>query len=112
MATQQEQGLLAQILVEVKSIAAEVSELKVANAQVIADNRHRAGQVDDHEARIRLLEAQQPAALTRAEFDEIEDERRTEADQSANRRIAWLALVFTVAQVVEGAFLYWLSVRP
>jgi hypothetical protein len=102
-----EQGLLAEILVAVHAVGAEVTALKVANAQVIADARHRGTQVDDHETRIRLIETRQPQLVTTDDLDEMEQRSATAraaalaaADRKANFRLVIIGLVMTAVIAV------------
>lgn len=105
--TPTEQGLLAQILVAVNAVGAEVSALKVANAQVIADARHRGSQVDDHEVRVRVLERERGELATMADLDEMEQRGASAraaalaaADRKANFRLVIIGLVMTAVVAV------------
>lgn len=107
LSTPTEQGLLAEILVAVHAVGAEVTALKVANAQVIADARHRGSQVDDHETRIRKIETRQGELVTTDELDEMEQRNaaaRAEAlevaDRKANFRLIIIGLVMTAVVAV------------
>lgn len=107
LSTPTEQGLLAEILVAVHAVGAEVTALKVVNAQVVADARHRGKQVDDHEDRIRVIEARQSELVTTDELDEMEQrnaharaEALEAADRKANFRLVAIGLVMTAVVAV------------
>jgi hypothetical protein len=93
-----------------------VSELKVANAAVIADARHRAGQVDDHESRLRSLESgnagqnhdtriahlESADYVTHADLEARDASFRDDSARRESRRLAALGLIFVAIQVIEG----------
>jgi len=89
-------GLYAEILAELKQISAEVSMLKVTNAQAIAESRQRQKQAEDHEARLRVLE--HADYVTRQELD---------AGRRANnvRLATWIAVALTVTGIFETGFI-------
>jgi len=88
--------LFAQILAELKSISAEVSALKVANAEVVAEAKARQKQVEDHEARLRGLEAAD--LVTAADM--------TAAGERRSKRTAWIVgLALAVFTPLEAALL-------
>lgn len=102
MATTGEQALLGQILAEVKGVAVEVSAVKVTVATAVAEIEHRARQADDHEARLRKVEATVADNVTQGDLDSLEQRRRDEvadalalADKKANRRLVVIGLVMT-----------------
>lgn len=96
-------GLLGQILQEVQATRAEVTALKVSTAQLVSDARHREKQVDDHEDRIRALEAaalqddvDAAAFVTKADL--------AESDRNRTARFRWLLTAsLTVFGLVETA---------
>lgn len=94
-------ALFAQILAELKSISAEVSALKVANAEVVAEAKARQKQVEDHESRLRVLEAVE--VVTSADL-EAATERRA-------KRTAWLVgIALAVLTPIEAALIaLWLK---
>lgn len=104
MATASEQGLLGQILAEVRIVGAEVTTLRVDVAAVISDAAHRSTQTDDHEKRIRDIEAVMRDAVTQNDLEAL-DERRAKvvseallaADRKAQRRQGWFAVIVTLA---------------
>lgn len=93
--------LFAQILAELKSISAEVSALKVANAEVVAEAKARERQVEDHEARLRVLEAAD--LVTALDLREAGDRR--------SKRTAWIVgLIVAVLTPIEAALIaLWLK---
>lgn len=108
-----EQGLLAQILVEVQTtraevlaVSAEVSGLKVVNAKVVADSEHRATQTDDHETRLRKIEEQRAELVTHDDIEAMETRRATEvatalaaADRKANLRLGIIVAIIAAVNV-------------
>ena len=89
-------GLLAQILAEVRAVGVKVSALEVANAAVIADARHRASQVDDHEARLREIE--------RVDLVTQEDLASASARRLRSTML-WVTGSIGLATLLESAFL-------
>jgi hypothetical protein len=82
-----DEALLAQILSEVRSVGAKVSGIEVTVARAVAEIGHRSTQADDHEVRLRALEA----------ADNV-----TRADMSAggSRFREWGQLVLAVSATV------------
>jgi len=102
MATTGETALLGQILAEVQRVGADVTALKVTVATAVADIAHRANQTEDHEARLRKVEATVADNVTQGDLDSLEQRRRDEvadalalADRKANRRLVVIGLVMT-----------------
>jgi hypothetical protein len=89
-------ALAAQILAEVRAVGAKVSGIEVQVAQAVADIRHRATQVDDHEDRLRKLEAVDVVTVQALEESQRERSRKT---------IAILAVGLTLFGLVETAVL-------
>ena len=100
--------LLNQILSTLNSLGERLAVVESDLKTVIRDHTK---DLDDHEARLRTLEADRAGAMTRADFEAHEAARVESDDRRQNRRLVWLGLMFAAAQVVEGAFLYWLSVK-
>ncbi len=88
--------LAAQILAEVRAVGAKVSGIEVQVAQAVADIRHRSTQVDDHEDRIRRLEASDNVTIQALEESQRERSRRT---------VSILAVGLTLFGLVETAIL-------
>lgn len=94
--------MLGQILAEVKAVGAEVSAVKVTVATAVAEIEHRARQGDDHETRLRAVEATVADNVTQGDLDSLEQRRRDEvadalalSDRKANRRLTVIGLVMT-----------------
>ena len=98
---QTERGLLAQILAEVLGLRGQVGALEVATAQVISEAKHRAGQVDDHELRLRSLEAAERATgdyVTRDDLEASQSER-------SRRTLTVMGLGLTAFGLIETAII-------
>jgi len=101
-------SLLNQILDTLGKLGERLAVVESDLKTVIRDHTK---DLDDHEIRLRALEGARSTVMTREDFEEHEKKRTAEADRSQNKRLTWFGLIFAAAQVIEGAFLYWLSVR-
>lgn len=97
--TAAEDALLAQILTEVRATRATVSGIQVDMARAVAEIEHRATQAEDHEDRIRKLEAVE--AVTPDDLAASQDRRQA-------KQRAWMAMALTVFGFVETAVIAWL----
>ena len=100
--------LLNQILATLTSLGERLAVVEADLKTVIRDHTK---DLDDHETRIRVLEAVGRQVVTRDELDEREEARKEDAQRRDNRRVAILTAVFAGAQILEGVFLYWLTVN-
>lgn len=87
-------ALLAQILTEVRATRAQVSGIEITVARAVAEIEHRATQAEDHEQRIRKLEAVD--AVTPDDLVKAQQERQT-------KQRAWFAMALTVFGFIETA---------
>ena len=94
-----------------KSITDLTAEVRAANTGQAAQLASLRSDVDDHEVRIRTQESTARAALTREEFQDLEEQRRDESNRRDAKRLVWVGLLFAALQVIEGVILYWLSAR-
>jgi hypothetical protein len=89
-------ALAAQILAEVRAVGAKVSGIEITVAQAVERIQHRSDQVDDHEDRLRKLEAVDVVTVQALEESQRERSRKT---------IAILAVGLTLFGLVETAVL-------
>ncbi len=87
-------GLLAQILTEVRATRAQVSGIEITVAQAVAEIQHRATQTDDHEDRLRALE--------RIDTVTSDDLTKSQAERQTKQR-AWMAMALTMFGLIETA---------
>ena len=106
MMTPTSDGLLAQILTTLTSLGERLAVVEADLKTVIRDHTK---DLDDHEARIRIIEADARDHVTFADLAERDAIARADSDRAANKRMVALGLVFAGLQVVEGAGLYLLT---
>jgi len=105
MSEQAEVGLLATILGEVRAISAKVSSVEVTVTQAVAEIKHTSKMAEDHETRLRALEAtsrendvEATGFVTKADLEKSQDARF--------RKTSWLVgIALTVLVPVEAALL-------
>lgn len=89
-------ALAAQILAEVRAVGAKVSGIEVQVAQAVENIRHRATQVEDHEERLRKLEAADVVTVQDLEESQRERSRRT---------LAVFSIGLTIFGLIETAII-------
>ena len=92
-----------------KSITDLTAEVRAANTGPAAQLASLRSDVDDHETRIRTQESTARAALTREEFQDLEEQRRDESNRRDAKRLVWIGIVFAALQVIEGFVFYLFS---
>lgn len=89
-------ALLNQILTTLTSLGERLAVVEADLKTVIRDHTK---DLDDHEARIRMLETVAREAVTRSELDADAADRAVVADRKANIRIAVLVVVVAVVNI-------------